>query len=1012
MKVFPPFRLDAANQCLWRGSARISLPPKAFAILAYLVEHSGRLVTQEELLQSLWGDTHVQPEVLRKYILDIRRILEDPPREPRFVETVPKRGYRFIATVRDETSTPSPPEIQTKGAFVGRESALNELNHYLVTALGGQRQIVFVTGEAGIGKTSLVDAFHEQIRSAKGVATARGQCVEGFGGKEAYYPVLEALGLWIRGSGGEGSVAILAAQAPTWLVQFPAFVKPEQREDLLRQILGANRERMVREFSEIVEAFAADRPFILILEDLQWVDDSTLDLISALARRRAPARFLLVATYRPVEAILSRNALKLLKQDLMIHRLCQEIALDPLQKSEVEEYLAAELSDTGLARVLSGPIYRHSEGNPLFMTALVDHLRQQGVLGLEGGRWQLATAPEKLDPGVPESLQEMLQIQLEQLDLEEQRLLRAASVSGQRFSAWAAGAMLDREAGQVEESCERLATQQQFLYRAGIQELGDGSASAQYEFKHALYREVLYRGLAPIQRGVFHLRMAQRLEALTTPVDRAFASELALHFEAGRDYPRAIRYLLVMAGNAARRYAHRDAIQVLHHALELLEYVSAAASGAFEIEILEKLSDVLYAQGEMQQSAEVDQRVAELAARAGLKTVQVNALTRLARALAFIEPERCVAVCERAMQVSRTHNDPLLAARAEMLMACWHIVSSGWRQADAEACAAARSRIGSLSSELPAYYEILYAHVQCTEGDYAGAYQTAMAGIPKSIEDDNLVVYFSAHSSLCHALMHLGRWGELLDTASRAAEVAEKNGNAPWQGIFRAILAWLRVQAFDFEGAVAQAHSLLEASAGEPAGQVATMAAITAGYAQLGLGKPDMALETFREVCQRRTQRRFFLDWYWRAVARFGWSEAAMALGELEEAVREAETALESAKSTADPALLAMAWGTKLRVEIARRAWEPARQSLGSATKILTTAPVPFVAWKIHADAWELYSATRRPQEAEEHRRVSASIMRAIADSFANEDPLREVLLEAPAARRVLQGLGRRANSS
>jgi DNA-binding winged helix-turn-helix (wHTH) protein/tetratricopeptide (TPR) repeat protein len=104
---FPPFRLDVRNQCLWRDEERVALMPKPFAVLVYLVEHAGQLVTQDDLLTAIWPDTHVQPEVLRRYILEIRRVLGDQPESPRFIETQPKRGYRFIADIRDG-SAPAP----------------------------------------------------------------------------------------------------------------------------------------------------------------------------------------------------------------------------------------------------------------------------------------------------------------------------------------------------------------------------------------------------------------------------------------------------------------------------------------------------------------------------------------------------------------------------------------------------------------------------------------------------------------------------------------------------------------------------------------------------------------------------------------------------------------------------------------------------------------------------------------------------------------------------------------
>src|SRR5262249_2848198 len=145
-------RFDVANQCLWQGEATVPLMPKPFAVLKYLVEHAGRLVTQDELLDAVWTDTHVQPEVLRRYILEIRRALGDQAGKPRFIETLPKRGYRFIASVTSQgaaallngSAGPQKP-------LVGRYSAMTELEGYLRSAMRGERQICFVAGEAGIG---------------------------------------------------------------------------------------------------------------------------------------------------------------------------------------------------------------------------------------------------------------------------------------------------------------------------------------------------------------------------------------------------------------------------------------------------------------------------------------------------------------------------------------------------------------------------------------------------------------------------------------------------------------------------------------------------------------------------------------------------------------------------------------------------------------------------------------------------------------------------------------------
>jgi len=337
-----------------------------------------------------------------------------------------------------------------------------------------------------------------------------------------------------------------------------------------------------------------------------------------------------------------------------------------------------------------------------------------------------------------------------------------------------------------------------------------------------------------------------------------------------------------------------------------------------------------------------------------------------------------------------------------MLRGCWRIVTDGWRREEAEACAAAVARVRSLSDELPAYYEILYAHVQSIGGDYEGACQTALAGIPKSVENDSLVVYLSAHSSLAHALLHLGRWGELLRVISTALEVAERNGNTPWVGIFQAALAWLRFQAGDFAGARQLAESLLRAYTEEPAGQVRTMATVTAGFAWLESGVGDRALQHFTSVCEREVHPRFFLDWYWRSVAQLGLSYACLACGETARAAAAADAVLESARPTADTALQALAWDAKARVAHAYQDRAQAEDCLRRASAALEKFAVPFAAWRVHASAADRARDAGDRREAERHRRQAAGIVLQLAYSFSEREPLRKSMIAAATARGIL----------
>ena len=551
MRAFHEFRLDSKNQRLWNGQSPVNLTPKAFDVLCFLVEHPGRLVTRDELLDALWAETYVNPELINKYILEIRKALADRPDQPTFVETIAKRGYRFIAAVRnDSASPPLNSANQSRGRMVGRTSALDQLDRYLHSALAGQRQIAFVTGEAGIGKTMLVDSFHQVAFQVANLLIGRGQCVEGFGGKEAYYPVLEALGQLMRDE-SSSLTEVLARRAPTWLVQFPSLIQPEQREALQREILGATRERMVRELCEALEAFTVVTPLVFIFEDLQWVDPSTLDLISALARRRQPARLMIVATYRPADVILSESPLKGLKQDLLVHHLCAEVGLERLEVSEIAEFLEREFK--GLPSLLAGFIHRHSGGNALFMVAILEDMQKRGLIIASKNEWDLTVPIEEIEINVPETLQGMLEAQLAQLNTAQRRVLDCAGVAGERFSLSTISATLDMALPDIEDICEALSERGQFIRPIAIDESENWSGSSSYEFRHSLYRQIVYRALHGGARSRLHRLLGERLLELPARSKTELASELALHFERGHEFERAIQYLAVASENINNR---------------------------------------------------------------------------------------------------------------------------------------------------------------------------------------------------------------------------------------------------------------------------------------------------------------------------------------------------------------------------------------------------------------------------------------------------------------------------
>jgi DNA-binding winged helix-turn-helix (wHTH) protein/tetratricopeptide (TPR) repeat protein len=569
---FDRFSLDLVNECLWQGAEAIKVRPKAFALLSYLLGRPGQLVTKDELLSAVWPETFVSDAVLKVTIRQLREALGDDPKTPRFIETAHRRGYRFIAQLAPNASSPAPatPVFSIEQTtVVGRDTALARLHNALQKMLRGERQIVFITGEAGIGKTSLVDAFIESIQPRGSIRIGRGQCLEQYGTGEAYLPLLEAIGRLCRDE--ELLVQLLRDHAPLWLLQMPALLTPAEREVLLREVSGASRERMLREIGEALVALTTESPLVLVLEDLHWSDYSTLDLISYLANQRASAHLMLIGTFRNVELIVNRHPLKAVKQELLAKHQCEELPLEYLNEESVSKYLSSRFPEHQFPERLAQLIHERTDGNPLFMVNAVNYVLETGLIVEREGLWQFVAGAENIEVGVPDNIKQMIEKQVEHLSAEHQSTLAAASVAGAEFSTFALAGALAEELDEVEARCEELARQGQYLHDRGIQELPNGDIATRYGFVHALYQNVLYQRLSSSHRIQMHRRIGERLENIYGERSREVAAELAMHFERGRDYKRAAKYLQQAADNAMRRYAYRESVALARRGIEMVE---------------------------------------------------------------------------------------------------------------------------------------------------------------------------------------------------------------------------------------------------------------------------------------------------------------------------------------------------------------------------------------------------------------------------------------------------------
>ena len=564
---FEKFELDEPNACLKRDGKAVALPPTPFAVLCALARRPGSLVTKNELLDEVWKHQFVSESVLKTVIRKLRTVLEDDARQPRFIETVSRRGYRFIAAVTPIPTAPlaraSIPDIGLphEQIFIGRADALLRLRRAWDLACNGRHAVVWVTGDPGIGKSTLIERF---VSGLGDVACARGQCVEQYGSGEPYLPVLEALAELCR---SDSTVApLLRAVAPTWLLQLPWLSTAEERDAVRRELAGVSPDRMLREMAELLDRYTETRPLLLVTEDLHWSDRATLQLIDHIARRRGGGRLMWLASFRLAEVVALDHPLKALREELRLHGLCEEIVLDPFSEMEVSDYVAERAPSMAADEAFVRALHERTDGVPLFVTHVIaDVIERTAQAGRDtDAASQLARMP------VPENLAGLIDHYIAKLAHEQRLLLEAAAVCGVEFRVDTVADALEREAAWVDETCDGLA-RGQFWLSAPRAETGSDGLNRPYSFRHALFRQVMYERVGPLARARLHRKVGAALERERAAGVPVTAAELATHFERGREPMTALRYYAEAAEAALMHLSPSQCMSLTERALTLLD---------------------------------------------------------------------------------------------------------------------------------------------------------------------------------------------------------------------------------------------------------------------------------------------------------------------------------------------------------------------------------------------------------------------------------------------------------
>lgn len=510
-----------------------------------------RTVLQNEL----GAEPTAETTELYQAILDGRVEIEKP------VESAPTRKEESVPHL---PAGYSPLDSLVRSSLVGRESEMAYFRDRYESALAGRGGLVLVYGEAGVGKTRLVEELADQLRW-QGVRVLWGRCYE-FERVLPYQPISEALQAVLSSMPSDE-----LSKIPSWILSELVHLVPALSENLPNS--GANSEidleqaqtRLYESVAHFLSNLAMEEVLVLILDDIHWATESTLQMLHYLTRHLAEQRVLMVGTLRP-EMVGPSSAFHSFQSKLGQEGLVQSWNLTSLSLQAIES-LVIKMSGHNQAVVpLARRLYEETEGNPFFLMEIIKTLFEAERVSLEGGTWRgdFARISEAELP-LPTGVSEAVQIRVHRLDEDAQSLLSLAAVLGREFDF----DLLDASGKQDEEAT--LSALETLLRRRFVSE-GSGLLGRDYAFHHHKIQEVVYTELPLRRRQLLHARVGGALEKLYSSNIEAVAGELAFHFSRSRGDDRtlvakAIRYLLLAGDRARLAYANREAIDYYNQAL-------------------------------------------------------------------------------------------------------------------------------------------------------------------------------------------------------------------------------------------------------------------------------------------------------------------------------------------------------------------------------------------------------------------------------------------------------------
>jgi tetratricopeptide (TPR) repeat protein/predicted Ser/Thr protein kinase len=884
-------------------------------------------------------------------------------------------------------------------SMVGRAEQEASMLELFRTAASGHGRLVCVTGEPGIGKTTLVEGFLRGLTAdGESCFVARGRCSERLAGTEAYLPLLEALENLLRGPHEDQVSRVMKVVAPSWYFRTAPLASDDSSGASLREDAKASsQERMKRELIAFLEELSRTAPVILFFDDVHWADVSTVDFLAYIGARGDGLQLLTVATYRPSDLLLSDHPFVGVKRELQARGACREIALGFLSTEDIAGYLSLEFPGHTFPDEFAEFVHTKTEGNALFMVNLIRYLRDVKAIAERDG-WRLVRPLSKIEKEMPESIRSMIERKIDQMEDADRRLLVAASVQGAEFHASIVAEAVAEDEVDVEERLERLDRLHAFVRLLEEEEFPDGSLTVRYSFVHALYQDALYGKLTPARRAAQSAAVARawvrRRGHDTSPV----ANELGVLFEAARDFGQASDYFLQAADKASRVYANQEAIELCQRSIRNAEKLpederyTRIHTAALHLAILHLTIS------RFEEATEFFDQAERAAEAAGDTEARIQAIC--GRGMMFLLLRRLDEMRgegKRAAELARSVDSGVGVASAEMVLASERLCLGELQKAE---LLFSRSIPILQSAGLRAeavQAVVLSGALHTWRLEYDDAHRIYMVALNKARELGSTFDIVGAHFFNGMALGNQGRLGEALAALTEGRRVAELNREQYWLPRLPNTFAWLHMELGDMETSLGLNLECVELAREFSMAEGEANAHVNLAGIYVELAESDSAREHLR-CAARLYEGDVWFRWRYNIRWHAEYARYWIARGDLAAARNSAEACQTAA--TKHQARKYLAWSQKILGEIAllEDDVEAATLHFDESLRILSKYPCPTIEWKILRMRGDAALRVGDDAARDRFRGRARSVVSRLAESVPDEG-LRERFLRSKAVR-------------